>query len=208
VLVANGRGLPTAALLTDMNEPLGLRGGQRGRGRLRRRLPHRPPTRAAVPRGHGGALGRDAGAGRLADRARPGRAASRTRSLGRAARSSRMVRRWRPRGPPRRNRAARPPPSSGGRTRGRARAAVANREIGLPWWRSAAGDDRRRTVRPRGRLHRPRGIGQRGRASQAARHRPGPHRAAARPARPRCGAPTGGDAPAPAGPLILERVDA
>ena len=34
VHVAHGAGLPTTALLTDMNEPLASRGRQRRRGRL------------------------------------------------------------------------------------------------------------------------------------------------------------------------------
>ena len=41
VLVANGAGLPTSALLTDMNEPLASAAGNARRGRLCRRLSDR-----------------------------------------------------------------------------------------------------------------------------------------------------------------------
>ena len=50
VEVATGAGLPTSAVLTDMNQPLASRGRQRHRGRLRDRLPHGRPARAAHAR--------------------------------------------------------------------------------------------------------------------------------------------------------------
>ena len=69
-----GAGLPTVALMTDMDEVLGTHGGQRARGARGDRLPHRRRARAAPARG-------DARARRVA--ARAGRA--RRRRRGRAA---------------------------------------------------------------------------------------------------------------------------
>jgi thymidine phosphorylase len=61
VTVANAAGLRTRALVTDMGRAPGLQCRKRGRGGLRRRLPHRPRPRAAFPRGDPGARRRDAG---------------------------------------------------------------------------------------------------------------------------------------------------
>ena len=60
VLVANGAGLPTSALLTDMNEPLASAAGNAVEIAYAVDYLTGPPSRAALPRGDGGALRRDA----------------------------------------------------------------------------------------------------------------------------------------------------
>ena len=60
VSVANGAGLKTAALITDMNEPLASRRRQRARSPQCRRFPHRQAPGPAPARGHAGALRRSA----------------------------------------------------------------------------------------------------------------------------------------------------
>ena len=62
VLVANGAGLPTSCGSHRHGRTARLRRRQRGRDGLCRGLPHRAPSREALPRGDGGALRRDAAA--------------------------------------------------------------------------------------------------------------------------------------------------
>ena len=60
VLVANGAGLPTSCASHRHGRTARLRRRQRGRDGLCRGLPHRAPSREALPRGDGGAFRRDA----------------------------------------------------------------------------------------------------------------------------------------------------
>ena len=96
--VADGAGLPTVALITDMNEPLASAAGNAVEVHQRRRFPHRRAARRAAARGDAGARRRAAGAApasprdvadaraALAARARQRRGGGALRAHGRRAR--------------------------------------------------------------------------------------------------------------------------
>ena len=87
VEVATGAGLPTRAVLTDMNQPLASAAGNAHRGRVRDRLPHGRPARAAHARRGRDARCRDARAGVAGDRQSP--------TGGRRSKPPSTARRWR-----------------------------------------------------------------------------------------------------------------
>ena len=176
--VATGAGLPTVALITDMNEPLASAAGNARRGAQRRRLSDRRAPRRAAARGDAGARRRAAGRARprarsrarralqLQARARQRRGGGAVRAHGRGAR--------RPRGlsAPTRARCC-PPRRSSSRRRAATRGFV--RGDRRPRGRARGGGARRRPARGRADAIDPAvgltelaGIGARGRRGRAA----------------------------------------
>ena len=127
VEVAGGAGLPTVALLTDMDEVLGTSAGNAVEVLESRRLPHGRRARAAPARGHARARRLAAGAGRAVRRRgrrarrRAGRAGLRRRRGALRAHGGRARRARRPA-----RAARRAPRRRAGAARGGARAAPAS----------------------------------------------------------------------------------